>query len=178
MVVPAEWAEAAVAAALEHNNQLATSKARAETYAIGDPDRSDTLLELCRAGIGNPSDDDPTLQAAVRDAEPTVEVALGRKTDSNAVLFATSVVAPDEAPQPEEVDAILSATLRLPPWITAAALDPATGPTVPAGWAGHPWLSNLPLIVLDDFGEARIGRRVVRYSNGVGLEVQRDGGDR
>ncbi|MDA8282213.1 MAG: CRISPR-associated helicase Cas3' [Actinomycetota bacterium] len=178
MVVPAEWAEAAVAAALEHNNQLATSKARAETYAIGDPDRSDTLLELCRAGIGNPSDDDPTLQAAVRDAEPTVEVALGRKTDSNAVLFDTSVVDPDAAPQPEEVDAILSATLRLPPWITAAALDPATGPTVPAGWAGHPWLSNLPLIVLDDFGEARIGRRVVRYSNGVGLEVQRDGGDR
>ncbi len=175
---PAGWADAVAAAAREHGERLATSEARARAYAIGDPGRSDTLLELCRAGIGNPSEDDPTLQAAVRDAEPTIEVALGRKTDSSAVLFGASVVDPDAAPKPGEVDAILSATLRLPSWITPDVLDRTTGPSVPAGWANNPWLSNLPLVVLDDSGQARIGRHVVKYSDGVGLEVQRDGGDR
>lgn len=178
VVTPAGWADTVATAAQEHADRLAADEARAEAYAIGDPCRVDTLLELCRAGIGNPTDDDdPVLQAAVRDAEPTVEVALGRTVDSGAVLFGTSVVDVDAVPRPEAVDAILSATLRLPPWITVDALDPATGPAVPAGWVGHPWLSNLRLIVLDGSGAKRIGKHILRYSDDVGLEVQRDGGD-
>lgn len=178
LAAPAGWAEAAAAAERQHAERLAGAEAKAKAYAIGDPGRSDTLLELCRAGIGNPSDDDPTLQAAVRDAEPAVEVALGKTMESGAVLFGTSVVDPGAMPQPGEVDAILSTTLRLPSWITSDILNPESGAAVPVAWVGHPWLSHLRLIVLDSSGAARIGSHVVRYSDGVGLEVQRDGGDR
>jgi len=64
----------------------------------------------------------PVVQAAVRDSEPSVEVVLGRAAAEAHFETLTGVVVPlEDEPSPEETDALLSSTVRLPSWLTNAA---------------------------------------------------------
>ncbi len=73
----------------------------------------------------------------------------------------------DKLPSPEDVDAVLSSVLRLPPSLTASALDLE----VPECWRVHPWLRNQRLLRLTAEGEAELGHDRVRYTETLGLEV-------
>lgn len=174
VVVPATWAARAATAADAWKKEQATAEARAAQFAIPAPEGAPNLFELCRIGIGDPDDDDPVVQAAVRDAPATLEVVVGRATHSAAEVACPEGSVPlERRPGPEEVDRALGAVLRLPPWLTAPALAALQ---VPTGWGDHPWLRNLRLLRLSEANGATIGNTVLQYSPALGLEVTSGGG--
>jgi CRISPR-associated endonuclease/helicase Cas3 len=128
-----------------------------------------SLLELYRLDLGDVGDDDdPVVQAAVRDSKPSVEVVLGRAAGPTQFKTLTGVVVPLESePGPEQTDALLSSTVRLPLSLTHAAIAIAT----PPGWARHPWLRRSRPLILDEGGRTELGGHSVRYSSDLGLEV-------
>ena len=169
-VVPSSWRDRADGAAHDWAQRESAHEARAEQFAIPEPDDLPSLLELCRFGI-DAHDDDPAVRAAVRDAEASVEVVLARPgTDAN-VTCSGQVVPLRTRPTFSQVEAALSCTVRLPPWMTSAAL--AIG--VPEGWREDPWLRRLRVVELSADGEAAVGRFLLRYSAERGLEVMSDG---
>ena len=173
-LVPSTWADRATEAARAWRDKLRAQEQRAEQLAILPPECAPNLLELCRIGIGDPDDDDPSVQSAVRDASPTVEVVAGWDAGiPDEIACIGGNVSLDHRPDPEEVDHALSSTLRLPPWLTAVALDELT---VPPGWKDHPWLRHLRVLRLGQASEAAIGNNVLRYSEALGLEVTSGGG--
>jgi CRISPR-associated endonuclease/helicase Cas3 len=168
IVLPA-WRARAEAAVAEWRATERDQEARAARYAIPAPATLPSLLELCHLDLGDVGDDDdPVLQAAVRDAKPSVEVVLGRAAPATRFVTLTGAVVPlEDEPGPEETDALLSCTVRLPPSLTHAALAIAT----PPGWDRHPWLRRSRPLFLDEGGRAELGGRSVRYSSDLGLEV-------
>lgn len=170
-IVPMTWSEGADAAALEWAAQERAQEAKADQFAIPEPDQLPNLLELCRFGIDG-RDDDPAVQAAVRDSDVSVEVVLGRSGVGKGVLCGEVHVPLQTRPDPVQVQAALSCTLRLPSWVTPVALDLG----IPEGWQEHPWLRRLRLVELTQDGQARMGKYVLRYSETVGLEVTSDAG--
>ena len=168
IVLPAWRARAEVAVA-EWRTAERDREARAARYAIPEPATLTNLLELCRLDLGDVGDDDdPVVQAAVRDAEPSVEVVLGRAAGEALFETLTGVVVPLEVePGPEQTDVLLSSTVRLPPSLTHAAIAIAT----PLGWDRHPWLRRSRPLFLDKGGRAELGGRSVSYSSDLGLEV-------
>lgn len=173
-IVPVAWAERAIAAAETWRTEQTSAESRATQFAIPAPDGAPNLFELCRIGLGDPDDDDPVIQAAVRDAPATLEVVVGRATSSASEVTCREGIVPlTRRPRPEEVDRALGAVLRLPPWVTTSAI---TALEVPAGWRDHPWLRNHRLLRLGDANNATIGNNVLAYSSALGLEVTSDGG--
>jgi CRISPR-associated helicase Cas3 len=170
-VVPASWTERADVAAIEWAAREREHEATADQFAIPAPDHLPNLLELCRFGIDG-DDDDPAVQSAVRDSDASVEVVLGRSGQANGPLCGNVEVPLQTRPEPAQVQAALSCTLRLPSWITPEAL----ALHIPEGWQHHPWLRRLRVVELTEDGEARIGKHVVRYSEDLGLEVTSDAG--
>lgn len=168
-VVSPSWAERARAAEDKWAADQRRREQRAEQFAIASPDGAPSLLELCRIGVGDPDDDDAALQAAVRDGEATVEVVLGWRTATPGYIRCADGIEVHlaESPNPKEVDAILSSTVRLPARVTSAAL----GLEVPASWQQHPWLRSQRLVSFDRDGKAEIGKYQVSYSAAMGLEV-------
>ena len=174
-VAPRSWSERARVLEEEWMAEESGRERRAEEYAVAEPERAGDLLELCRLGIGDPGeDDDPAVQAAVRDSAPSVEVVIGFACASPDLVRCGPVeVSLERVPGPEEVDAVLSSALLLPSFLTKAALELA----VPTGWQDHPWLGRLRLLVLNNDGEGAVGKRRVRYDGTTGLEVARGHGD-
>jgi CRISPR-associated helicase Cas3 len=168
IVLPA-WRARAEAAEADWRQAERDREARAARYAIPEPDTLPSLLELCRLDLGDVGDDDdPVVQAAVRDSKPSVEVVLGRAASGTQFETLTGVVVPLEAaPGPEQIDALLSSTVRLPPSLTHAALTIET----PPGWNRHPWLRRSRPLYLDQGGRTELGGRSVSYSSNLGLEV-------
>ena len=168
-IVPLAWRARAEAATAEWRTAERDREARAARYAIPEPAMLPSLLELCRLDLGDVGDDDdPVVQAAVRDAKPSVEVVLGRAVSEAQFETLTGVVVPLEVePSPGQTDAILSSTVRLPPSLTNAAIAIVT----PPGWARHPWLRRSRPLILDEGGRTELGGHSVRYSSGLGLEV-------
>lgn len=173
-LVPATWSERAEVVAAAWQKAQRARERHAEQFAIARPEEAGHLLELCRIGLGDVrDDDDPAVQAAVRDSAPSVEVAIGYPGSSPGKLRCGSIeVNLEQAPSPEEIDAVLGSVLRLPAFLTDAAL----GLEVPSGWREHPWLRAQRLLVLNDDGEGSIGHHGLRYSETVGLEVGGRGG--
>jgi CRISPR-associated endonuclease/helicase Cas3 len=163
------WRARAEAAMVEWRRAERAREARAARYAIPEPATLPSLLELCRLDLGDVGDDDdPVVQAAVRDSEPSVEVVLGRAAAEAHFETLTGVVVPlEDEPSPEETDALLSSTVRLSSWLTNAAVAIAT----PPGWNRHPWLRRSRPLFLDEGGRAELGGRSVSYSSELGLEV-------
>ena len=128
-----------------------------------------SLTELCRLDLGDVGDDDdPVVQAAVRDWQPSVEVVLGRAYGEAQFETLTGVRVPlEDVPGAEQTDALLSSTVRLPPSLTHAAIALET----PLGWARHPWLRRSRPLFLDEGGQTELGGRLVGYSGELGLEV-------
>jgi len=170
-VVPMSWSEMADGAVLEWAAREQAQEAKADQFAIPKPDQLPNLLELCRFGIDG-GDDDPAVQAAVRDSDASIEVVLGWPGTGKGVLCGEVEVPLQTRPEPAQVQAALSCTLRLPSWVTPAALDLG----IPEGWQAHPWLRRLRVVELTQDGEARIGKYILRYSEKLGLEVTSDGG--
>jgi len=172
-VVPTSWSARAAEAqkawtAAQHAREL-----RAETFAIAKPDLAENLLELCRIGLGDPDDDDPVVQAAVRDAPESVEVALACASSRPGYLCFTGIDVPvGTAPDPYQVDAVLSSVVRLPSFLTSAAL----ALEVPVSWREHSWLRRQRVLRLDTTGETGLGHNRVRYTSALGLEVDGHGG--
>lgn len=171
-LVPGTWSERAANAAAEWRAAELQREAHAEQYAIAPPEEAAHLLELCRIGLGDPDDDDPAVQAAVRDAAPTVAIVIGAPGTAPGTVRCGSVeLSIERAPSPDEVDAILGSVLSLPPFLTVAALRLEA----PAAWRAHPWLRSQRLLLLDADGEGMIGQRRLRYSETLGLEVSSRG---
>lgn len=171
-VVPTAWLDRARSAEAEWSSAQHRRECRAEEFAIPPPEVAPNLLELCRIGLDDPDDDDPAVQAAVRDSPVSIEVVLGFPGEKGGyVRCGVEMVPLETRPSPTEADAVLSATLHLPAWLTGAALDLE----VPEGWKAHPWLRNERLLRLTRDGEAQIGHDRVRYSEARGLEVDRRG---
>ncbi len=168
-VVPMSWSEEANVAALNWAAKERAQEAKADQFAIPEPDQLPNLLDLCRFGIDG-NDDDPAVQAAVRDSDVSVEVVLGWPGTGSGVLCAGVEVPLQTRPEPAQVQAALSCTLRLPSRVTQVALDLE----IPAGWQEHPWLRRLRVVKLSLDGEARIGKNVLRYSEQLGLEMISD----
>jgi CRISPR-associated endonuclease/helicase Cas3 len=168
-IVPLGWRARAEAATAEWRTAERDREARAARYAIPEPAMLPSLLELCRLDLGDVGDDDdPVVQAAVRDSKPSVEVVLGRAAGPTQFKTLTGVVVPLESePGPEQTDALLSSTVRLPLSLTHAAIAIAT----PPGWARHPWLRRSRPLILDEGGRTELGGHSVRYSSDLGLEV-------
>lgn len=168
-VAPASWSERADAAEKEWRAAELARERRAERYAIAGPEDAGHLLELCRIGLGDPGeDDDPAVQAAVRDSAVSVEVVVGLACASPGMVRCGAMEVPlEQMPSAEEVDAILSSVLRLPSFLTETALELA----VPTGWQDHPWLRTHRLLQLNRAGEGAIGHYGIRYSRVIGLEV-------
>jgi CRISPR-associated endonuclease/helicase Cas3 len=168
IVLPA-WRARAEAAVTEWLAAQRDREARAARYAIPEPTALPSLLELCQLGLGDVSDDnDPVVQAAVRDSKPSVEVVLGRAARATQFETLTGVMVPlEDEPGPEQTDALLSSTVRLPSSFTHAAIAIAT----PPGWARNPWLRRSRPLFLDARGRAELGERSVSYSSELGLEV-------
>lgn len=165
-VVPMMWSEEADAAAVEWAGLERAREAKANQFSIPEPDHLPSLLELCRFGI-DPLDDDPAVQAAVRDSDPSLEVVLGWPGTGEGILCGEVEVPLRSRPQPAEVQAALSCTLRLPSWMTAEALELG----VPEGWQDDPWLRRLRVVQLTQDGKTEIGKYIVSYSKNIGLEV-------
>ncbi|MGD1011147.1 MAG: CRISPR-associated helicase Cas3' [Acidimicrobiales bacterium] len=168
-IVPPAWREQAEAAKANWQDAERDREARAAGYAIPEPARLPSLLELALLNLGDVGDDDdPVVQGAVRDMDPSVEVVLGRAIQEDQFETLGGVVVPlRKEPGPEQTDALLSSTVRLPAILTAEALAIAT----PPGWAQHPWLRQARPLFLDEAGRTEIGGRSVCYSPELGLEV-------
>ncbi len=174
-ITPSTWAQrAAAASAAWREAQLARERA-AEQFAIPAPEGAPNLLELCRIGIGDRDDDDPAVQAAVRDSTPAIEVVIGWGSGSLDLIDALGGKVPlDHRPTPEEMDHALGSTLRLPSRLTSAALAELH---TPSGWRENPWLRHLRVLVLSPkANEAPLGKNVLRYSEALGLEATSRGG--
>lgn len=168
-VVPSTWSERAKDASREWRAAERARESTAEQFAIPSPEGLASLLELCRIGIGDPDDDDPVVQAAVRDMAPTVEVVVGWESSTvDSIDCAGGTVPLNHCPEPNEVGLALSSTLRLPPWLTSAALGALQ---VPTGWQEHPWLRHLRVLRFGPANEVSIGKNVLRYTKTLGLEV-------
>ena len=168
-VVPPAWPERASVAAAAWAKSERDRRAKAESYAVPPPERLPSLLEFERFGVGDPHDeDDPAVQAAVRDSDPTIEVVLGYPSELPDCMQCRGVDVPlDSAPSPAQTDLLLSSTVHLPSAFTPAALDLE----VPRGWLQHPWTRGLRLLRLDGDAVGEIGTHVVAYSEEMGLEV-------
>ena len=170
-LTPVAWQQRARAAATKWHQAQQAAERRAQQFAIPAPDGAPNLLELCRIGIGDPDDDDPHVQAAVRDAPVTPEVVVGWATDNDDEIICGGLCVPvDRPPSPEAVDAALSSTLRVPAWLAAQVL----ASQVPAGWRQHPWLHRHRLLRLDHTNATKLAGNTLRYSEELGLEVTAD----
>lgn len=170
-LAPVAWQQRAQAPATKWHQAQQAAEKRAQQYAIPPPDGAPNLLELCRIGLGDPDDDDPLVQAAVRGAPVAPEVVVGWATDSDdEVICGDRCVSLDQPPSPEAVDAALSSTLRVPPWLAGQVL----ALEVPAGWRQHPWLRHHRLLRLDQTNTTILANKTVRYSSELGLEVTAD----
>jgi hypothetical protein len=74
----------------------------------------------------------------------------------------------DTEPDPDQIDAILRSTVRLPSMLTGAALSLET----PAGWARHPWLRRSKPLLFNESGQTELGGFSMQYSSELGLEVE------
>jgi len=171
-VVPCDWATRASEAADRWRAQEEAHERQAEQFAIPSPEGAPDLLELCRIGLGDPADDDPAVQAAVRDAPATIEVVVGTSSTSNGRFESIAgSVSLGHRPSSTEVERALASALRLPSWLTDAALRL----DVPAGWQEHPWLRNLRPLWVGRASDTPVGKNV-DYSKALGLTEVAGGG--
>ncbi|MFI9410049.1 CRISPR-associated endonuclease Cas3'' [Nocardia gamkensis] len=173
-VVPDAWCEDLAAARTEWllHEQLRAS--RAEQFLLSQPDdlgapTLNGLHDRHTTGVG--IDDEDAGRAVVRDGEMSVEVVVvTRDQDGHyRTLEGTDVGADGSAvSDPDVLDNVLRSIVRLParPAITQAAIRELT--PLP-GWSGDSWLRRTPALVLDETGSARLGGRVLRYDDQLGL---------
>jgi CRISPR-associated endonuclease/helicase Cas3 len=140
---------------------------RAAPYLLtrrGDKE-SATLAGLHYAGVSTGTD---SLDALVRDGDPSLEVVLVRTEGADApyrTLSGRMLSVNGDVPD-ALLDDVLGGTVRLPPRYTqegARVLAPLPG------WIGHPRLRYTRALVLDDRHGALIGGRCLRYDDELGL---------
>lgn len=165
-VIAPAWHDHGARVAVEWQSKQHERERQAEQFVISDPTRAGYLLELERIRLGD--DDDPRVQAAVRDSVPSIEVAIACVGPSpNIARFGTTEVSLEHPPTPDDVEAVLGSVVRLPSCLTEAA----TSLAVPEGWRRHPWLRRQRVLVLGLDGECSLGYYRIRYTDVEGLEV-------
>jgi CRISPR-associated helicase Cas3 len=169
-IVPQAWLVRAEAAKDEWRRSERDRQARAARYAIPEPINLASLTELCHLGLGDVGDDDdPVVRAAVRDMRSSVEVVIGHAAAEDRFETLSGTLVPlDTEPDPDQIDAILRSTVRLPSMLTGAALSLET----PAGWARHPWLRRSKPLLFNESGQTELGGFSMQYSSELGLEVE------
>lgn len=167
-VGPSTWQEELARARREWEANEDERVANAERYVLRKPTHA-SLESLHRGGGAEASDDDPGVRAHVRDGDPSVEVILLEGDTTQARLPDGIPVPLDEQPDDELGRRVLGRLVRLPAWLTEAALAHGVRP---AGWRRSGWLSSIPLLLLDE-GRAHLGDQVVTYDSEHGLEVLR-----
>ena len=162
---PEGWSEAAAGFESEWTAQQDKRHGDASQWVIREPNVG-SLSGLCQFGIETRDDDSPILQALVRDAPETVEVAVSLGAPNTRCWSGT------EDLDAVQVDAVLSSVVRLPPSLTEVAKKELQ---IPPAFARHPWLRNLRLLQLkaDSLGSLtrQLGGKTLTYSAELGLEV-------
>ncbi|NYI03449.1 CRISPR-associated endonuclease/helicase Cas3 [Allostreptomyces psammosilenae] len=112
------------------------------------------------------ADSDDSLEAAVRDGKPSMEVVLVLRGDGVYRTLSGRALTPSGDVAEDLLDDVLAGTIRLPSSYTEAV----TKELLPLpGWYGHPWLRHKPALVLDADRRAVLGGQPLRYDDEQGL---------
>ena len=177
-VVPDEmqqiWDEAAGASRLRQHN----ARERSESFRTPSPFHAASLSEFFKnkdAALNLNREEAGAAQ--VRDAEPAVEVIPLIETDYGYRLWGVDKeVLADAEPDYQTAFQLASSTVRLPARMTRYKDDfdvvmDALEESTPVTWSKHYLLNGQLALPLDEDGETRIGRFLVRYSSELGIEV-------
>lgn len=183
-VVPDEiqqiWDEAAGVSQLRQHN----ARERSKSFRTPSPFCSTRLNEFFKDSKAVLNLDREEAGAAqVRDAEPTVEVIPIIETDYGYRLWGVDKeVLADAEPDYQTAFQLASSTVRLPARLTRYESDfnivmDALEENTPVTWSKHYLLNGQLALPLDEDGETRIGRFLVRYSSELGIEVSFERGE-
>ncbi|MGV9534011.1 CRISPR-associated helicase Cas3' [Streptosporangium sandarakinum] len=172
-LVPPDWVGAEQEAYAEWQANQGKRARSAEDYLLTRRnEHTSPTLDGLHYGAAYGRVTDETLQAVVRDGDPSMEVVLIRRDDRGyRTLGGRWLGVNGEALSQELLEEVLGATVRLPPKLTQAAerdLAPLDG------WRDHPWLKHTRVVILDETGAAALDAYMLRYDEELGLIV--DGG--
>lgn len=177
--LPTDWHDAADGARREWDDEQSRRAARAGEFLLaGVKDLGKQTLAGLHERATADLDDDDKVAAVVRDGDPSVEVVLVRRDESDTgylTLDGRPLGPGGEAVTDAAVtQRVISATIRLPAagTLTAAAL--AELRPLP-GWTADPWLRRARALVLDRDSTARLGGYLLRYDHDLGLIHEREG---
>ncbi|MCT2287691.1 CRISPR-associated helicase Cas3' [Corynebacterium sanguinis] len=183
--IPMSWQSTWDEALAEDAQAQARARARARTFMFPVPEEPETLSDLFTLPEQalNILDREEAGNAQVRDAEPGVEVIPIVSGDDGYLPLggaAARIFSDDEELPYNVARHLASSTVRLPARMTRRGDDfeavvGGLERLTPASWAKSNLLRGQLALPLNEAGEIRIGRFVVRYTDELGLEIISDG---
>ena len=155
-------------AATAHAARVTEREKRALDYSLPRPETISDLVGINEVHLGSADAEDPLVLASVRGGEASVEVLLLR-CDHGAWSTLDGDPLPTDELSTDGVKAALGSSVRLPPWLTEAAMQEQHR----SPWPSSAWLRHMPVVSLDASECGRLGAFRLAYSRERGLEISR-----
>ncbi|GAB3552950.1 CRISPR-associated helicase Cas3/CRISPR-associated endonuclease Cas3-HD [Actinopolyspora lacussalsi] len=178
-VEPDDWQEAVSEAWKKWQEHSEERESKASDFQIAAPTKAGkAIVGWISANVGE-SDDGSQGQGQVRDGAPSLEVIL-LQHDAAGNWFTPDwlprgtgklPVPREETPADDLAQVMASCSLRLPLVFSNAEAEEELWQTTPEAWEQSPLIYQLPVLLVDQHGWARIADRQIRYTPDTGLEV-------